>query len=218
MDKIADNSVDAVITDPPYGIKLRNHGLFNYRSEIVVQSDETSELGQAVLDWAAYHKLCTATFASPRSPWRGKWRNLLVWDKGPAVGGGGDIATCWKLTWELIQIARNGKLNGKRDASVLKYYVGPSSYALHPTQKPLELMIYLITKLTQPGDTVLDPFMGSGTTGDACIRTGRHFIGIERLPLPGPITKDNPDYFGIAQRRIDKELATPYQMALEVGD
>ncbi len=60
-------------------------------------------------------------------------------------------------------------------------------------------MLYLLRKLTQPGDTVLDPFMGSGTTGVACVRTGRNFIGIEI----------DPAYFKIAQERIALAERTP---------
>jgi site-specific DNA-methyltransferase (adenine-specific) len=63
---------------------------------------------------------------------------------------------------------------------------------VHPTQKPVALMEYLIRTYTNPGDTVLDNTMGSGTTGVACVNTGRQFIGIER----------DADYFAIAQRRI----------------
>ena len=66
--------------------------------------------------------------------------------------------------------------------------------ALHPTQKPIALMEYLIRTYTNEGDTVLDNTMGSGTTGVACMNTGRQFIGIER----------DPDYFDIACRRIEK--------------
>ena len=62
----------------------------------------------------------------------------------------------------------------------------------HPTQKPLEVMEWLVTGLTPPGATVLDPFMGSGTTGVACVQTGRNFIGCEI----------DAGYFEIAQRRI----------------
>ena len=62
----------------------------------------------------------------------------------------------------------------------------------HPTQKPVALMEYLILTYTNPQDTVLDNTMGSGTTGVACVNTGRKFIGIER----------DPEYFAIAQRRI----------------
>ncbi len=65
--------------------------------------------------------------------------------------------------------------------------------SLHPTQKPVALMSYLICTYTNSGDTVLDFCMGSGTTGVACIQTGRSFIGIEK----------KSDYFEIAKKRIE---------------
>jgi hypothetical protein len=121
--------------------------------------------------------LAVCAFAHHRRPWSGNWRQWLVWDKGPAVGGGGDIATCWKFTWELIQVGGFGRLNGPRDSAALRYWISQADMPDHPTQKPIALMKYLIEKLTQPGDTVLDPFMGSGTTGVACVQTGRRFLG-----------------------------------------
>jgi DNA modification methylase len=66
--------------------------------------------------------------------------------------------------------------------------------ALHPTQKPVALMEYLIKTYTNPGDTVLDNCMGSGTTGVACVNTVRSFIGIEK----------DPHYFDVASRRINE--------------
>jgi site-specific DNA-methyltransferase (adenine-specific) len=69
---------------------------------------------------------------------------------------------------------------------------------VHPTQKPVALMEYLICTYTNPGETVLDNCMGSGTTGVACINTGRDFIGIER----------DPGYFAIAERRIAEAQPT----------
>lgn len=63
---------------------------------------------------------------------------------------------------------------------------------VHPTQKPVRLLEYLICTYTDPGDTVLDFTMGSGSTGVACVRTGRNFIGIER----------DADYFATAKKRI----------------
>lgn len=69
---------------------------------------------------------------------------------------------------------------------------------LHPTQKPVALMEYLIRTYSNEGDTVLDNTMGSGTTGVACVNTSRHFIGIER----------DPDYFRIAETRITAAQAT----------
>jgi site-specific DNA-methyltransferase (adenine-specific) len=74
---------------------------------------------------------------------------------------------------------------------------------VHPTQKPVALMEYLIKTYTNPGDTVLDNCMGSGTTGVACVNTGRSFIGIEK----------DPGYFAIAQSRIN---GTPAPAPLEV--
>jgi site-specific DNA-methyltransferase (adenine-specific) len=70
--------------------------------------------------------------------------------------------------------------------------VASESGTVHPTQKPVALMEYLIRTYTNPGETVLDFTMGSGTTGVACANTGRKFIGIER----------DPEYFAIAQKRI----------------
>jgi DNA modification methylase len=71
-------------------------------------------------------------------------------------------------------------------------------HKLHPTQKPVALMEYLIRTYTNEGDTVLDNTMGSGTTGVACANTGRKFIGIER----------DPTYFAIAERRIAEAQST----------
>lgn len=68
---------------------------------------------------------------------------------------------------------------------------------LHPTQKPVALMEYLIRTYTNEGETVLDNTMGSGTTGVACVRTNRKFIGIER----------NETYIEIAKRRIEDAQA-----------
>jgi site-specific DNA-methyltransferase (adenine-specific) len=68
----------------------------------------------------------------------------------------------------------------------------PRERGLHPTQKPVALMAYLIRTYTRPGEVVLDNCMGSGTTGVACVETGRRFVGIER----------DPGYFRTAKRRI----------------
>ncbi|MBM4136954.1 MAG: site-specific DNA-methyltransferase [Nitrospira sp.] len=66
----------------------------------------------------------------------------------------------------------------------------------HPTVKNLALMSWLIRLVSKEGDTVLDPFMGSGTTGVACKKLGRKFIGIEL----------DPEYFKIAEKRINENL------------
>ena len=81
----------------------------------------------------------------------------------------------------------------KYPRSVVKFAKPAPTRILHPTQKPVALMEYLIRTYTNPGDTVLDNCMGSGTTGVACVNTGRSFIGIEK----------DPAYFAIAKERIE---------------
>lgn len=72
---------------------------------------------------------------------------------------------------------------------------GREHYSMqHPTQKPVRLIEWLMALVTQEGDLVLDPFMGSGSTGIACINTGRRFIGYEI----------DDEYFGIAKRRLEE--------------
>lgn len=83
-----------------------------------------------------------------------------------------------------------------RDANAKIYKKSVLSYDKHhPTQKPVELMSWCITHLPKETKTILDPFMGSGTTGVACLQMGRKFIGIEK----------DPDYFEIACQRIQQE-------------
>lgn len=76
--------------------------------------------------------------------------------------------------------------------SVLTFATDKQKEALHPTQKPVALLEWLIRSYTNEGDTVLDLCMGSGSTGVAALRTGRHFIGIEK----------DPDYYHIAAQRL----------------
>lgn len=73
-----------------------------------------------------------------------------------------------------------------------------------PCPKPINAWIWLVDKVAKPRSSVLDPFMGSGTTGIACIRTGRKFIGIEK----------EPKYFDIAKQRIEDELNAPKQLTM----
>lgn len=195
MRTLEKNSVDAVITDPPYGVNYVNkrHDIKPHKQFAkAIDNDDTQDVGQRVIDYCRSVGVPVCAFAHHRHPWRGDWRQHLVWDKGPCVGGGGDRATCWKFTWELIQVAGFGALNGKRESAVLKHYVSQADYKYHPTQKPLSLMRYLIEKLTRPGDLVFDPFCGSGSTGVACVELDRRFIGVEL----------NPEYAAIARQRI----------------
>lgn len=184
-------SVDAVVTDPPYGISRNNHGgMLETRPQI--DNDDDQHVGEFVLKWAGQRPV--AVFASPRKPFDGEWRNVICWDKGGAVAGGGDPGRCLKLSWEMIQVRNNGVIGGNRDCSVWRHVVTQSDFENHPNEKPLSLIERLLETLFYCDLMLVDPCMGSGTTGVACIRTGRQFIGIEI----------EPKYFETACRRIKR--------------
>jgi site-specific DNA-methyltransferase (adenine-specific) len=182
--------VSAVITDPPYGIGLKNNG--NFSRSWHIANDDSTEAAASVAGWADGRRVPLCMFGSPYRPLPGHWRNILAWDKGPAVGAGGDPKTCWKRTFDLVFIRNNRPLRRGRDAAVLKFWQSPNyrdDFAYHPAQKPVALLKYLIEQLTPEGGTVLDPFCGSGSTGVACVQTGRKFIGIELDPAHAEIAR-----------------------------
>ncbi len=83
---------------------------------------------------------------------------------------------------------------------------GPDPIKLHPTQKPLELMRCMVRTYSNPGDLVLDPFMGSGTTAVACVLEHRNFIGFEL----------EEKYFNIANKRL-RDLTGPFKLYGDIG-
>lgn len=117
-------------------------------------------------------------------------KNILIWQKNNT--GMGDLEGDYAPQYEMILFGSKGRrtMNGSRDSNILPCY--RTGNKLHPTQKPVELMAYLIEKSSNEGDTVLDPFMGSGTTALASLQTHRKCIGIEK----------DAGYFKIAQDRI----------------
>ena len=121
-----------------------------------------------------------------------RFHNLLYWDKG----------SCTPNRWymkgaEFVGFFYKGKaFNINNCSSQQGIYIRQIDVTSHPTEKPVLLMQHYITNSSQNGQTVIDPFMGSGTTGIAAIRSGRKFIGIER----------DPHWFGVAQARLDDEI------------
>jgi site-specific DNA-methyltransferase (adenine-specific) len=100
----------------------------------------------------------------------------------------------------LFDIERTASVNDQYyPTSVIEFSNAKKAGLVHPTQKPVALMEYLIRTYTREGETVLDNCMGSGTTGVACANTGRRFIGIER----------DEAYFEIARRRIEDACTEP---------
>lgn len=186
--EIPDGSVAAVVTDPPYFIGLNHNG----------KSPDMSDLNIA----APFYRQLIPQLLRVLDPagsiyWFTDWRgypfyyqmisefigidNLLVWDKKNGPG------TFYTNEHELVIFAtRNRKFCVKGARNIIRGISSFSSGAqntdgpkLHPTQKPVQLISRLILDSTKEGDTVLDPFAGSSTTGVACIRTGRRYAGIE---------------------------------------
>jgi site-specific DNA-methyltransferase (adenine-specific) len=174
-----------LVTDPPYGIGLRNGDVDGHRTDrsFNVIGDEDGAAGQAIIDWAELYNVPTIAFASPWKPWPGAWRNLIAWDKGGAVGGGGDVTTCLKRTWELIQTVRTGPLLNGRLESVVRFTMIGSDTADHICAKPVPLMKWLLEAFVPLSMVVYDPFMGRGSTLLAAIETGHEAIGIEVDPV-----------------------------------
>ena len=231
MKNLPDKSVDAVITDPPYGHNNNNNNgdLISRREAALGRGDyiperdnrpimndgkEANEIFSAFIQEAARLLkpgcccCCCCGGGGGPDPMFARWslemdkwlefKQMIVWDKGPMglgwhyrrsyetvlVGQRSGAACAWyDETHRVENIIRPGYKGIKK--------IIPS-VDQHPTEKPVALFKHFIELHTRPGDTVLDPFMGSGTTGVACVQTGSNFIGMEI----------DPQYFAIAEKRI----------------
>ena len=206
MRSMTDKSVDAVITDPPYDERTHagavTHGGSDQATDLGISEfaalNGQQELVFEFLRLSKTWSLAFCTFEDMRlwrnAAWeRSAWVRAGIWDRvNPAPQFSGDRPS---QAGEGIAIFHNPeerkKWNGGGHSAIWRYSVEFGN-KVHPTQKPLKLIKKLVADFTNPGDIILDPFMGSGTTGVACVQTGRNFIGIEI----------DPTYFKIAERRI----------------
>jgi len=172
--------VDAVVTDPPYGIrKAEWDETFPTAWMENLQSDRLA-LMPGIWNLPA----CPRQIAAMKYRWTlaGHLTNGMT--RG-CVGFGNWIA-CLLYSADGVSLHR-------LDGDVRDFAVGTEPKPNHPSPKPLPYMLWIVGRITDPGMLVLDPFMGSGTTGVACAQLGRRFIGIEI----------EPRYFEIACRRIE---------------
>jgi len=194
---------DVVVTDPPYGIAYSPGGggggihradgrkwrkTFTGANQVLHDNEDFDPapvlaLNKPTVMWGGNH------YAS-RLPNQPGW---LIWDKrrGTARNDFADCEMAWTNTGRPARVLRhlwNGMLRDSERGET----------RLHPTQKPIHVMEWCLEELDVPdGAVVLDPYMGSGSTGVACIRTGRAFVGIEK----------DPDVFEIALARLRMEIA-----------
>ena len=181
--------VDACITDPPYGIG-EAAGKNKSRTKLAVAKDfghdtwDDEPISEDLIRMVREHGKWTVIFGGNyyAMPATSCW---LVWDK---ENGDNDFADC-ELAWtnfpkavRRIRYMWNGMLRANGEAR-----------GDHPTQKPIGVMEWAINHVPAPNKIILDPFMGSGTTGVAAMNLQRQFIGIER----------EQKYFDIACRRIE---------------
>lgn len=193
MRGMADKSVDAVITDPPYGI--------DYAPDWKKWNGSPSDFSRITNDdkpfdpspFLNYPTVCLfgANYFSSLLP-LGGW---ACWDKRLDERKDKMIGSPFELAWYksvntsakamMIRVLHGGVINADSKN-------GNNEKRHHPTQKPVAVMSRVIEKLTREGDTIFDPFMGSGTTGVAAVQLNRNFIGCEI----------NAEYFAIAEKRI----------------
>lgn len=185
--------VDAVVTDPPYGIgesggKSASRGKLAPADKYAHKSWDVSTADEAV-DYAVSISNSAIVFGGnyynlpPTSCW-------LVWDK---QNGTNDFADC-ELAWTNLRKAVR-RIYWRWNGMIRK----GSDIREHPTQKPVGVMEWCITHLPADAATILDPFMGSGTTLVACAKLGRKGIGIDL----------DPDYFEIACKRVQAAYDQP---------
>lgn len=179
-------AADAVLTDPPYGIGASSMSLGKWATSRMVKSD-----------WDAVAPDLSVLPKIPSIIWGGNYfplppsRAFLIWDKGAGFKDR-DFAEC-EQAW--CSFDANARVFAYDPLAKGDYRGGNKK---HPTQKPLALMEWCLGFLPK-AKTVLDPFMGSGTTGVACAKAGRAFIGIEI----------NEQYFDIACARLRAAYQQP---------
>ena len=209
-------TVDHVIGDPPYEDELhkamgriqRNDG----REMVQDLGFDGVNAGRAGIAAASVQAsggwVILFTLAEGVRAWRddlqavgAKWDTTCFWikpDSAPRFNGQGPArgAECFVTCWAGTGYRRwNG--GGKR--GIYNHCVNQGRQGEHPTEKPVPLMMEIVADFTRPGETICDPFMGSGTTGVACARSGRSFIGIEQ----------NERWFDLSCRRIEEAYRQP---------
>jgi DNA modification methylase len=174
------DKVDAVITDPPYGIGANKQTLGKGKK----QFDRGGDWDDSVPDikiWLDIAPLCCFWGGNYFSDQLTPTNDWLIWHK---MNDGRSFSEC-EMAWTNF---------GKQVRHLSHHWSGEEK--MHPTMKPLSVMLWTIEQSGNP-ETILDPFMGSGTTGVAAIQLGLKFIGIER----------EPKYFDIACKRIEQAVS-----------
>jgi site-specific DNA-methyltransferase (adenine-specific)/modification methylase len=189
-------TVDAVVTDPPYGIAYEASRYRGARFTGIITGDDVAFDPKHLLDLDVPLILWGGNNFAHRLP-KGGW---LCWDKRCCEEADKVFGSPFELAWiddcskfKMCRVPHGAYLNAD----------GAGQVRVHPTQKPIAVMVWCLGFVD--GETILDPYCGSGTTGVACIRTGRRFIGVEI----------EPRYAAIAVERMERELSQPCLPTME---
>jgi len=177
---------DACVTDPPYGVGMDGGKIGRAEYQQFDWDAATAEAGVGLArDVTRWQIIFGGNYYS--LPPSGHW---LLWDKQNDPTTFADFEMAWTNL-------------GKSSRMIRHLWSGPymkvKEARFHPTQKPIAVMEWCLSHLPVDVVTVVDPFMGSGTTGVACVKRGLTFTGVER----------EPRYFDIACRRIEQAYAQP---------
>lgn len=211
MEHLPDSIFDLVVTDPPYEIATRGAGIYKqddkkYVQELDVMSNGFSE---EVLDQLCrlmkkinIYIFCSQKQIIPLLTYfvvnRGCNYNIITWHKTnpiPACGNKYLTDTEYILFFREKGVRVYGTYETKKTWYATPLNQGDKKKYNHPTIKPVDILQNLIVNSSKEGEVVFDPFMGSGSTGVACKKTNRDFVGIE-------IDKN---YYDIAVERIEAE-------------
>lgn len=217
MKSIPDEYVDLVVTDPPYVIETTGSGIYKQADKQYVKELNSMKDGfsESVLDELCrvmkkinVYFFCSQKQIIPLLDYFVKRKkcnyNLLTWHKTnpvPACGNKYLTDTEFILFFREKGVRVEGEFKTKFTYYVTALNQSDKKKYKHPTIKPVNILTNLVVNSCPENGVVLDPFMGSGSTGVACVSTGRRFIGMEL----------DRGYFETAQKRIDEAVA---QMAV----
>jgi site-specific DNA-methyltransferase (adenine-specific) len=205
MKEIPSGSVDMILTDPPYGMdfqsnrrvvkakfaKIENDNSLDWVEQFIGECYRVMTANSAIYFFCSWHNVDYFKQAIGR---KFKLKNMIVWVKNNH--GSGDLKGGYAPQHEIVFYACKGRVlnRGKRIPDVIYADKIASSKLVHPTEKNISMLEVFVRQHSDELSTVLDPFMGSGTTGVACVNLNRNFIGIEL----------DEGYFKIAEERIQK--------------
>lgn len=216
---LPEKCVDHVVTDPPYEAEahtLQRRVKRGVQAEPLsfeplsfeLRSESAAHVARLAHRWALVFCQCEASQAWRQALEPLVYRRTAVWVKPDAMPQySGDRPGMGYESIVVCHAPGKSRWNGGGRTGVFVHNKNSGGKHWHETQKPLPLMLELVELFTDPGDVILDPFCGSGTTGVACLRLGRRFIGIEM----------NEAYVDVARERLRAEEAGSTLQAQRAG-